>query len=369
MEHSPDTLSGPSEIIAALPGIFGFYPQESTVVVGLHASADDSGATRLGPVMRADLAHTHHILPALVDTPGGECFAFYAILISRIPDSALVKETRDMLYNFRDEEGNALIDACWHVSEVAQGTPYTIVFGPSPAQLAEAGMGRDWVSGTVASVVSSPSMRALLHNGGLPELERADTFRFFAAWDRATTGRLTVSQSEAGERGRTLARMRDDGDPQVPGIVADACSLLHEALPRPLVEPLEWQPAAEVFECALDAGELAAILSRPAFRDTLVIDALTSPQSASTALLWVAKAYRGEIRANALALWATVAVSRELNSWSVVALVCALEEVPGHSLSSMLLTMLHNGMQEELLEIARAGCAMSWETIDPACTG
>lgn len=369
MEHSPDTLSGPSEIIAALPGIFGFYPQESTVVVGLYASADDSSATRLGPVMRADLAHTHHILPALIDTPGGECFAFYAIVISRIPDSTLVKETGEILYNFRDEEGNALIDACWHVSEVAQGTPYTIVFGPSPAQIAEAGMGRDWVCGTVASVVSSPSMRALLHNGGLPELERADTFRFFAPWDRHTTGQLTVSQSEAVARGRSLARMRDDGAEQVRDIVADTCSLLHEAVPRPLVEPLEWQPACEIFEGELDAGDLAAVLSRPAFRDTLVIDALTSPLRASTALLWVAKAYRGEIRANALALWATVAVSRELHSWSVVALTCAQEEVPGHGLSHMLLTMLHNGMQEEMLEIARSGCAMSWEAIDPACTG
>lgn len=369
MTHTPDTLSGPSDIIAALPGIFGFYPQESTVVVGLYAPDEAEGTIRLGPVMRADLAHTRHILPALTDTPGGDCCAFYAIIITRIPNSALVEETKDMLFDFCDDEGRSLIDACWHVSEIAHGTPYTIVFGPSPAQLAEAGMGQDWVSGTVASVVSSPAMRPLLHNGGLPELEREDTFRFFAPFGSAAAGHPDAAPEKARTRSRHLDRMRKAGDPVVAETFSEACALLHEARPRPLVEPMECDRDTSFFARAGDAVELAAMLSRSPSRDTLVIDALTSPFSAATALLWVAKAYDGETRANALTLWATVAVSRELTSWAVVALLCAQEEVPGHSLSQMLLAMLHNGMQERMVEAAKAGCALSWAAIDPACAG
>ncbi|WP_165165100.1 DUF4192 domain-containing protein [Corynebacterium qintianiae] len=359
-------MNGPSDIIAALPGIFGFYPQESTVVLGLYSADDGTSTTRLGPVMRADLSHTRHILPVLTDTPGGDCFAFYAIVVSRIPNSKLVEDTKELLFQFADDEGTALIDACWHVSEIAEGTPYTIVFGPSPAQLAANGMGRDWVSGTVSSVVSSPSMKPLLHNGGLPELDRADTFRFFEPWGPKARRHPDCDPERATERGLELAKLCDAKDEEVREILTEGCMILHEAEERPLVQPVDLDPHRTVFGNPGDAVELAAMLSHKRCRDILVIDALASPLRAATALLWVAKAYPGDIRANALALWSTIATARQLSSWAVVALTCAQEEVPGHSLSAMMLTMLHNGLQEQMAENAMAGCALSWAAIETA---
>ncbi|SDL77243.1 protein of unknown function [Corynebacterium mycetoides] len=370
MTHTPESLHGPSDIIAALPGIFGFYPQESTVVVGLYPPEHAGGAVRLGPVMRADLCHTHHILPALTDTPGGDCVAFYAIVISRIPNSQLVADTKEALFNFADGEGIPLIDACWHVSEVAEGTPYTIVFGPSPAQLAAGGMGPEWMQGTVSSVASSPSMVSLLRNGGLPELDRADTFRFFEPWGDAVRGHPDYDPDEVGARAAELAQACElacDADRRTAaGIIEEGCALLHDVAERPLIQPLECTNRTRVFGLEGDATEIAALLSVKRARDAMIIDALASPLRAATAFLWVAKAFRGDVRANALTLWATVATARNLNSWAVVALTCAQEEVPGHHLSLMLLTMLNHGMQEKLVESAVSGCALSWADLDPA---
>ena len=365
MDLTPGTLNGPQDIIAALPGIFGFYPQESTVIVGIYP-ADSDGTTRLGPVMRADLAHTHHILPALIDTPGGECIAFYAVIISRIPNSTLVEETKELLFNFSSAEGTSLIDACWHVSEIAHGTPYTIVFGPNPAHLAHVDRGEEWISGTVPCVVSSPSMKPLLHNGALPELDRADTFRFFEAWDDIDPTHPDCDPAAAARRATELALLRDTDTATLAAEIDYACAMLHELRPRPMIHEVARPGRASIFAHPGDGVDLAAMLAMRWSRDLLVIDALKSPQSAAAALLWVAKAYRGEIRANALTLWATIATARHLSSWAVVALSCAQEEVPGHSLSELLLTMLHNGLQENLVETAESGCAMAWAVFDTA---
>ncbi|AWB84157.1 DUF4192 domain-containing protein [Corynebacterium liangguodongii] len=368
MTLSQQPLTGPSDIIAALPGIFGFYPQESTVIVGLLSDgftfANGKTSAVLGPVMRADIAHTHHMLPALLHTPGGQCEAYYAVIVTRIPDSELVSRTTELLSSLRSPQGGPLIDACWHVSEIAHGTPYTLVFGPNEEQRQASGLGKDWAGGTVSSVASSPAMEQLLSNGGLPELGREEAFAFFDPFDPEPEGHPDYDPPAARALGNQLAAAYRDGEFGVWEDFAERCAIIHEAMARPVIT--ECEADASVFACPGDGVELAAMLSRRCGRDALIVDALASPLSAATALAWVAKAYSGEIRANALSLWAIIATERKLSSWAIIALTCAQLEEPGHSLSEMLLTMLHNGMHDELVETAAAGCAMTWEAIDPA---
>lgn len=363
MATTPDTLTGPADIIAALPGIFGFYPQESTVIVGLYPPQDNGGAVRLGPVMRTDLSRTELLLPMLRETPGGRCCAFYAVIVSRIPNSKLVEEAKEQLYAFSSADGTPLIDACWHVSEVAHGTPYTIVFGPAPAQLAASALGGAWVSGTVSSVVSSPAMRALVDNGALPELERADTFRFFEPWDERAYTHPDCDPEAAAQSGARLEKLLSRRSAAAGEILADGCALLHDVDEAPLVEPLDYTGTGSVFGTDGDGVELAALLTRSVLRDSLVIDALSSPLRSARGLLWVAKAYRGTIRANALTLWAVVAVHMGLSSWAITALTLAQEEVHGHNLSQLLIAMMHNGMEGELIDAAVTGCAASWAAV------
>jgi len=70
------------------------------------------------------------------------------------------------------------------------------------------------------------------------------------------------------------------------------------------------------------------------------------------------------IRANALSLWAIAAVQLKLASWASVALMCAQEEVPGHSLSEVLLELLRLGEHTSLLRSAELGCAAMWEELE-----
>ncbi|WP_291313739.1 DUF4192 domain-containing protein [Corynebacterium sp. UBA2622] len=359
---SPEHLTGPSDLIACLPGVLGFYPHESVVVLGLHSDTDPSCVT-LGPVLRADLTHAAELCAALRDLPAEGCIGYYALLVTRIPDSDLAREAGDALFNAGDSAGSSLIDACWTVSEIATGTPYRIVFGPGPGALAADPLGPHWISGAVSSVMGSPAMRALLDNGILPELNREDTFSYFDVLEPAddgerdsweALGRLAVS------RGTDLLARVAQGDRAAAAAAAEACLVLHSAPARPLVSPWEGAETRDLLGEEDDRLALATMLSRSMLRDRLLNDALTFPLPAAHALLCVAKTFTGVIRANALSIWAVIAVDRGLTPWAVAALTVAQTELPGHNLSGVLLSLVRTGHHEKLTEAARLGCDAAW---------
>lgn len=54
---SATTLNTPAEIIAAIPGDLGFYPTESSVLIGMQAGQETKNLS-LGSVARVDLHQT-----------------------------------------------------------------------------------------------------------------------------------------------------------------------------------------------------------------------------------------------------------------------------------------------------------------------
>ena len=111
-----------------------------------------------------------------------------------------------------------------------------------------------------------------------------------------------------------------------------------------------------------DEPELRALLvslNRAPLRDCLIGQAIDHPETAATALITVARNFRGVIRANALSLWALVAISRGLSSWASTALTCAQEEMPQHSMSAICLQVMATGQQQQLVTTILDGCEVA----------
>lgn len=360
--HPDTTLSGPADFIASLPGVLGYYPQESAVIMSLWLD-EDSGEPVLGPVLRTDLCHAGKLQDAMDEVDTHNAIGHLAVVVTRIPNSALALDAVEALYALRDDEGLALIDVCWHASEIAPGTPYSLVFGPPPGELVTAGFGDDWVGGTVASVVHQPTMGALLAQGALPELRRDDTQAFFDASsleDRETAASCAARCYRMGDE--VIERLDADTG-AARSLALEACVDLASAPPHPLVGGAEHLRFDDVFASAEQIERVATMLTRSQLRDSLFNTALDHPKEAGAVLLTIARNFEGVIRANALSVWAVIAVELKLTNWASVALMCAQEEVPGHSLSYILEQLLRGGEREGLLLSARSGCDATWKDV------
>ncbi|OIR42456.1 hypothetical protein BJP08_03895 [Corynebacterium sp. NML140438] len=372
------SLFGPSDIIAALPGVLGFYPQESVVVLGILPDSQDAGGLQLGPVVRVDLARLDALVENLkTDTSqyllGDDVLAYLGIIVSRIPDSDLVIGATERLH-YLEEETGFKIDLCWHVSEIAQGTPYTLLFGPSEVPDGEYTLSASLISGSVASVISSPSMRPYVEQGILPELDRGDTFEYFEPIDTESVHVAKEIQEKTRKNGLRLLKdlwessIQEQGKSSAQLAKHEIENTIDDLLRSPescLIGQRDVPPPSEMSEPMRNALEgLAALLTHALLRDTLIPAILKHPKRVAGPLLFLARHAEGTVRANALALWAIVAVRCELGSWAGVALQCALQEMPDHSLSDVLLQLLAIGQYEGLLHAVQEGGEAVWMQLE-----
>ncbi|MEH0146275.1 DUF4192 domain-containing protein [Corynebacterium sp. Q4381] len=360
--HPDTTLSGPADFIASLPGVLGYYPQESAVIMSLWLD-DESGEPVLGPVLRTDLCHAGNLQDAVDEVDTHNAIGHMAVVVTRIPNSGLALDAVEALYALKDAQGLALVDVCWHVSEIAPGTPYSLVFGPPPGELVTAGFGDDWVGGTVASVMQQPTMGALLAQGALPELRKDDTRAFFDASCRGDQEAAASGAAHCYHLGDNLIEQLEANPSAARDLALEACVDLASAPPHPLVGGAEHLRFDDVFTSTQQMERVATMLTRSQLRDSLFNTALDHPKEAGAVMLTIARNFEGVIRANALSVWAVIAVKLKLANWASVALMCAQEEVPGHSLSYILDQLLRGGEHEGLLQSARSGCDATWRDV------
>ncbi|WKD57525.1 hypothetical protein CAPI_04835 [Corynebacterium capitovis DSM 44611] len=359
-----DNLVGPADLIAALPGILGFYPHESTILLGLCSDSEGPlDSVTLGPVLRADLTHTPQLLSVAGELAAQECFAFYAVIVTRIPESTIVGETQALLFDATSATGLHLVDACWHVSEIATGTPYSLMFGPGRQFSGSGELSENFFRGSVSSVMSSPAMGALREDGSLPELDRDHTFTYFdpapadqpyAVEDRVALARVAQTRSLA------LERLLDLGEPGGEVAVEHARELLRSAPPGPLIRSdRRFDPEALPEED--DQLAVATLLCTSKLRDLLISTAVDNPLPAGAALLRISKTFPGVIRANALCIWAFIAAERGLASWATAAAAAALREVPEHTMSCYFIWLMRSGNVSTMLQAAKDGVGAHWE--------
>ena len=352
-------VNSPSNIIATIPGTLGYYPQESVLLIGLVPDEDHPHTPVLGPVLRADLVHAHHIRETIVTHLNGACLMYFAVIVTRIPDSDSARTAIEELDSLQCAGGHPLINVCWHVSEIAQGTPYRMIFGPEVDPDCS-----EWERGIVGSVIASPAMQAMRDNGTLPALTREDTFAFFDCVKDCCTNQKVVKKTQAltaaaRKESDELCRKLDRHEPGAADVVRAAASALRNVKPLPLVGDDAHPTLDEVFTDESELRALLVSLNRAPLRDCLIGQAIDHPETAATALITVARNFRGVIRANALSLWALVAISRGLSSWASTALTCAQEEMPQHSMSAICLQVMATGQQQQLVTTILDGCEVA----------
>ena len=360
------SVDDPSSIIATIPGTIGYYPHESVIVIGLVPGDSDPGELLLGPVMRADLAHVHQLASFLSTAPVDRCVAFLGVLVTRTPLGKLATAAVHALEDVTRPCGAPLVDVLWHVSEIAQGTPYEMVFGPDPEDMDRNWPELKWDRGTVGSVVTSPAMRTWRDNGLLPALNRSDTFEYFKQDSHSgvvEVGGDDVVIADFTREARLCAdalRRQIDRGASTPGeFVREAMAALRTAPALPLIAPDEHVSLNRVFADTDDLFALVTVLSRSMLRDCVIGTAVRHPEPAATALLAVARAFDGVVRANALSLWAIVAISKGLSSWASAALATAQEDLPRHSMSAICQEILAAGQQQHLVTTILEGCELA----------
>ena len=359
--HSEPAITNPGDFIASIPGVLGYYPQESVIIVSAYCEPGNPVAL-YGPVFRVDLSLADRLQEVLNSAPPEDVIAHFAIVVTRIPNSATAQDAVDALLNLEDHRGMPLIDACWHTSEIAHYTPYSLVFGPPVRAMVRAGVPDTWVAGTVGSVIAQPTMSPLLAQGALPELDRDDTRAYFDP----SGGQWEASSAECAElhrRGAQLASRIALHPETVRVHMERACEVLRNVAPRPLVGQAAPASVADVFASSNDAQLIATALTRSQLRDCLFNVALEHPLRTGAAMLAIGRGYGGIIRANALSIWAVIAVNEHLANWAAVALECAEDAVPNHSLSCILKQLLRAGQHDNVLVTASLGCDEMWEML------
>ena len=352
-------VDSPSNIIATIPGTLGYYPQESVIVIGLVPDDEDPHRPVLGPVLRADIVHAHHVRKAIATHLNGACLTYFALIVTRIPDSDSARSAIAELESIQCGGGHPLIGFCWAVSEIAQGTPYQMVFGPEVAPNCS-----EWERGIIGSVIASPAMQAMRDNGTLPALTREDTFAFFDCVQECCTNKKVAKTAQAltvaaRKESDELCRKLDCGESGSAEVVRAAGQALRSVQPLPLVGDDAHPTLEQLFKDEDELRALVVSLMRAPLRDCLIGQAIDHPETAATALITVARNFRGVIRANALSLWALVAISRGLSSWASTALACAQEEMPQHSMSAICLQVMATGQQQQLVTTILEGCEVA----------
>lgn len=357
-------LQSPGQLLANLPGILGFYPHESVVFVAFHRT-DATHRFTLGPVLRIDLDDLA-LLPdvgrALGET---ECDLVFSFLITR-RDGEEVEMVVDRLFDAADS-GEVDIRACWLTRGILTGEQYRIVFGPRPVEELAEDDTTAWGAGTIAPVVRAQAMVPLLEHGQLPELTRQEAFDHFARFNPHLSAddadqlagfahRYAAELVEAirGEQDRNASTgpRRPVSGSVLRGLIDDHALLLEELTGR---RNGDGESAGELMADEETLLAAAVLLADSLLRDAVLVDVLHRPAAAADLFLAVARTFDGQIRANALAYYALAAVRMKLSMRAIPALTAALREVPGHSLSSLVLQSCRAGAFEEVLDAAARG--------------
>ena len=356
-------LANPGPLIANLPAILGFYPQESLLMIGLDRLHPDSGRYALGPVLRVDLddACAFTALLDMAAAPGTplDCDLLFAVIVSGDLDrgDAVAGELFTASGN-RDLP----IAGCWYVPEILAGETYSMIFGPTAPSETD-----PWTAGQLPEIVAAVAMDPWHRAGSLPEPTRAEAVEKLSPGNRRLSGADTAFlQRLVGQLvDPILARPGHRDDHRLLSLAVDAGYAIGELDDA-------GDPAA-ITEAAEDDAELLAAVgvavAHVRARDLALHTLVDAGTAAAPVLLAVARTFTGTVRANALCAYAVVQARRQLPMMAQHALMAAVEEFPDHVLTRCLLEASLIGRLAEITESAVAESRRIAERVASDCDG
>ncbi|OFT68085.1 hypothetical protein HMPREF3145_09865 [Corynebacterium sp. HMSC05C01] len=350
MEQQP--ISTPGDVIALIPGLLGFYPQESLVVLCFNR---DGGYVETSPAMRLDLDQvTEDAFGERFRRITGDYNVVLGVIITRHRHHPVVLNALDHLYVAYVDE---LIDAIWSVPDVAEGERYHLEYGQQPSMVDDP----RFYEGDVASIMASPAMAQLAQHGVLPELSRDDMMGYFALATHRESRYDQVAADAKLHGSEVLDAWADGVHDPARALVAQAMLTIETAQPAMIVPAQIPDPLV-----LLDTDELTtfvACLTSSKLRDALITVVLDNPQRASQILLAVATCFDGVVRANALCLWSMLATNEDLAGLARAALDAAVDTEPEHRLTRLLDKIMAHGLSRQLLNSAADGANMTLQEL------
>ncbi|WP_165857957.1 DUF4192 domain-containing protein [Corynebacterium alimapuense] len=365
MTTSTTPLHRPGQLIANLPGILGFYPDDSVIFAAFRATGHRN-RHQLGPVMRIDFDDLH-VLPEVAASLDRDNHGLVFCFVVTERQGEDVEAVIDELFAVA-EVGLIPIRACWATRRILTGEKIRLLFGPDSTSstngIAPSPSGQ-WADDVVAPVSQAQSMGPLLAQGELPDLNRDESFENFARWNPAVSGGHADELSEFAQRqAREIersARSKPSVVEQPPewasvlGIVADLRLMLEEINDEELT-------VADLMANQEILTTTATIMAGVLLRDAVIEDLIEQPRPAARLMLATARTFGGEIRANALCCYSLAALENNLSMRAMPALMAAQQECPGHSFSVLLLETCRVGAFPQLLTAVQRGSQLVRQT-------
>ena len=327
-------ISGPGGLLAALPGLLGYFPRDELVLVGLERGP---GGAALGPVASLPLREHAGQLAAAAAIAGSVGAPPVGLALGPGNAGAAARLLVDGWRAADPAKCRPRPEPVWHVAELAVGERYRLAVLGGRAAPREAGPAGE---GLIPSVAASPAMAAHLAAGELPELSREE---LFAPYRPARAGGATdETPGRLEERAAALAaRAR-----ATPGGAGALAGRLRRGLRRAASSAGEKKPYGD----GLVALAAAACLD-DRLRDAACRAAAERPAGAWPVFAAAARGLGGRARANALCLAAVAAAAAGREYRAIPALAQAAAERPGHGLTRALRACAARG---RLAEAARS---------------
>lgn len=345
-------ITTPGHLLANIPGLLGFYPAESVIFMAIDTTPRGPA---MGPIARVDIADAQEVLPDIAAALAEEALeGIFAFLVSHRPLAELA-EISCWLYNLDRVRDGIDIDAAWHVREIARGEHYAMLHGMVSTD--GSGPMKKWVEGTVPALTDAPTMRSCVDHNVVPELSRED---FFSTFARGNT-HFDALEVEA------LGRQARDSATRLRARVAGEKSTTRKELVDNFLDDVRWtlNKTTTAEEAARNVELLQACalwMSTTWTRDLVVGECTDAGEAAASLLLATARTFDGEIRANALTLFALAQLTRDWEIYAGPALQTVAEEFPSHRLGSLLCRAYRYGLHDKMRDTIRSGADEAYNT-------
>ena len=350
-------LQTPGELLANIPGILGFYPADSLILACMVDDEEDNNLT-LGPIIRLDITDLRLMPDVARAIDSFQSPNIFAFLVSEKLDTHALDEIVDELLSAA-EQNNLNIPGCWFTKEIISGEPYMLCFGPAPELLRQEDLGlSEWENGRISPITTAAATKKLLSEGHLPEVNRAEAYALFFRsnpfLDAAEVNQLQLEATDIAERIETKISMDSTGQ-----FFSTTVEVFERSLGYVKGQFIGTQAGQENYDGLLKEAEVlqaaATYLCHNLLRDSVLHLCVDHPREATLLLRAVACTFDGEIRSNALCLYAVAAVSMGLGMKAIPALDASISTTPEHNLSLLLRQGLYDGEPTRLIDACLRG--------------
>lgn len=345
-------ITTPGHLLANIPGLLGFYPTESVVFMAIDTTPRGPA---MGPVARVDIEDAEETLPDIAAMLADEAReGIFAFLVSQRPVSDL-SEIACWLYSLDRGRDGIDIDAAWYVAEIARDEPYTLLHGA--VSIDGRGPMKNWVEGTIPALTDSPTMRSCVDHDVVPELSREE---FYATFARNNQQCDALEAEALGREAReTATRFRAC-------VTAEKGDKRKELVDN-FINDVRWvlSQVATIEEAETNTELLTACavwMSTTWTRDLVIASCTEGGEQAANLLLATARTFAGEIRANALTLFALTQMKMEWDILAGPALHTVAEEFPSHRLGSLLCKAYRYGLHDKVRNTVGRGAREAYNS-------